>query len=478
MAFALPKSRSRPERENAAPQGVQLAGPPQAGGQDVRSLHAMLDLPLSTLIEQNKPKMSMMERAAVSMMPASMGKQTLREALKGPMGSQIRPQIEARLKDMGLTPQHLEKALTEKPPAAEEKTAQAAPKPAAQAAPAAAAAPTVAAAAPTQAAPAPSPAPAPAQVPPVVAGTGAAVPAAAPAAAPQASPAAGGGGAVPDRMAAYKRSIAGIESGGNYGSLGTVITRKDGTRDQALGKYQIMQSNLPQWSKDALGQPITREQFLKSPELQDKIFEHRFGQYVKQHGEEGAARAWYAGEKGMKNLGASDVHGRLTVANYGRDFVRGLGSDGAQGSTTLQNTGGPSTSGDPEALTPSWQVGRNTPDELTPAFGPYTVPEPPSSGGGIGSDAIASNETPTPAAGGFDFGKAAGGFGEALDKLGTSMGGSASAQNNRSSGPANLPMASLPPPAPLAPITDPRMADMQRQQLALAMQRLNSGRLF
>ena len=42
---------------------------------------------------------------------------------------------------------------------------------------------------------------------------------------------------------------------------------------------------------------------------------------------------------------------------------------------------------------------------------------------------------------------------------------------------ANVPMASLPVPQGPVPMVDPRVADAQRQQLAVALQRLNSGRL-
>jgi hypothetical protein len=52
------------------------------------------------------------------------------------------------------------------------------------------------------------------------------------------------------------------------------------------------------------------------------------------------------------------------------------------------------------------------------------------------------------------------------------------AKNARTpSGPANVAAAQLPIPQGPAPMIDAKHAEMQRQQLALAMQRLNSGRL-
>ena len=47
----------------------------------------------------------------------------------------------------------------------------------------------------------------------------------------------------------------------------------------------------------------------------------------------------------------------------------------------------------------------------------------------------------------------------------------------RASGPTTIAAPSPPTPPGVAPIVDPRMADMQRQQLAMALQRLNSRRL-
>jgi hypothetical protein len=73
---------------------------------------------------------------------------------------------------------------------------------------------------------------------------------------------------------------------------------------------------------------------------------------------------------------------------------------------------------------------------------------------------------------------AAEGLGEAISGLGQAVTGSGKGLYNTA--PAQtppIPVAPTPPPPNLVPMVDPRMADSQRQQLALAMQRLNSGRL-
>jgi hypothetical protein len=130
-----------------------------------------------------------------------------------------------------------------------------------------------------------------------------------------------------DPWQARSQAIAGIESGGArdpYTSVGAA-TR---TGDRAIGKYQVMSANVPGWTQAALGQAMTPEQFRASPDAQEAVFRHRFGSYVDKYGEEGAARAWFAGEKGMNNPNATDVHGRLTVADYGKDYLNRLGGGG------------------------------------------------------------------------------------------------------------------------------------------------------
>lgn len=113
-------------------------------------------------------------------------------------------------------------------------------------------------------------------------------------------------------------AIAGIESGGKYDLLGPVTK----TGDRAYGKYQVMGANIPEWTKTHLGQPMTPEQFLASPEAQDAVFKGQFGQYSQKYGPEGAARAWFAGEGGMNNPNARDQLG-TTVQAYADKFNRG-----------------------------------------------------------------------------------------------------------------------------------------------------------
>ncbi len=118
----------------------------------------------------------------------------------------------------------------------------------------------------------------------------------------------------------YGKAIAGIESGGAYDKLGPQTK----TGDRAFGKYQVMGNNIPEWTTQVLGKPMTPEQFLANPDAQESVFKAKFGDYVQKYGPEGAAKAWFAGEKGMNNPNAKDVLG-TTVAGYGQKFTQALG---------------------------------------------------------------------------------------------------------------------------------------------------------
>jgi hypothetical protein len=120
----------------------------------------------------------------------------------------------------------------------------------------------------------------------------------------------------------YANAISTIESGGNYHEIGP----NTGSMGRALGKYQVMSANVGPWSKEVLGREVTPQEFITNPQIQDAIFEGKFGQYVQKYGPDGAARAWFAGEKGMKNPNAKDAFG-TTVEEYSRRFNKALGSD-------------------------------------------------------------------------------------------------------------------------------------------------------
>jgi hypothetical protein len=118
----------------------------------------------------------------------------------------------------------------------------------------------------------------------------------------------------------FAGAISSIESGGNYRALGPQTGK-----GRALGKYQVMDFNVGPWSEKVLGRRLTPEQFLADDKAQDQIFEGVFGNYVKKYGPEGAAKAWFGGERGMNNPNARDILG-TTVASYANKFNNRVGN--------------------------------------------------------------------------------------------------------------------------------------------------------
>lgn len=128
-------------------------------------------------------------------------------------------------------------------------------------------------------------------------------------------PAGQGGG-----VGSAANAISSIESGGRYDALGPE-TRSG---DRAHGKYQVMGANIGPWTEKYVGRRMTPQEFIASPEAQEAVFRGEFGRLEAKHGSEGAARAWFAGEGGMNDMGRKDVLG-TSVADYGRKFSQNYG---------------------------------------------------------------------------------------------------------------------------------------------------------
>lgn len=125
----------------------------------------------------------------------------------------------------------------------------------------------------------------------------------------------------PRGNSSYRDAIAKIESGGRYDIVGP----RHKKMGRALGKYQVMEANLPAWSRAALGREVTAEEFLASPGIQDTIFDYIFGNYVRRFGERGAAQAWFGGPGGVGKNARKDSLG-TSIGKYGDMFVSGLRS--------------------------------------------------------------------------------------------------------------------------------------------------------
>lgn len=156
-----------------------------------------------------------------------------------------------------------------------------------------------------------------------------------------------------DSVNSLSHAVKSVESGGNYQALGPQTK----TGDRAYGAYQVMGANIPQWTKEVLGQSLTPQQFLASSLAQDTVARAKLGQYANKYGPEGAARAWFAGEGGMNNLGAKDSLG-TDVAGYGAKVMAAL--NGPQNGTNRQIAG---VGDDNSQLPPQAQPAQYRPDD-------------------------------------------------------------------------------------------------------------------
>lgn len=94
-------------------------------------------------------------------------------------------------------------------------------------------------------------------------------------------------GPVTGQFDAFFKALAKQESGGNYRAVNSLTG--------ALGKYQVLPSNVAPWARQYLGKSMTSSQFLNSPDLQEQLVKAVLGSYYDKWGPRGAAAAWYAG---------------------------------------------------------------------------------------------------------------------------------------------------------------------------------------
>lgn len=107
-------------------------------------------------------------------------------------------------------------------------------------------------------------------------------------------------------------SIGQYESGGNYSALGPRTAKGN----QAYGKYQVMDFNIPNWTKQALGKSLTPQQFLKDKAAQDKVAYYKMDRLLKQYGNaDDVASVWFSGRPVSKAGNAKDVIG-TSVPTY------------------------------------------------------------------------------------------------------------------------------------------------------------------
>lgn len=119
----------------------------------------------------------------------------------------------------------------------------------------------------------------------------------------------------------YLNALGTIESGNNYSALGP----RTEAGNQAYGRYQVMDFNIPVWTKEVLGRELTPQEFLKDKQAQDAVAAAKFGQYVEKTGNPyDAASMWFSGRPMAQAGKAADVTG-TSVPEYVSRFASALG---------------------------------------------------------------------------------------------------------------------------------------------------------
>lgn len=131
-------------------------------------------------------------------------------------------------------------------------------------------------------------------------------------------------------------SIVTQESGGNYSAIGPA-TRYG----HAYGKYQVLASNIPSWTKAYYGKSLTPQQFLNNHAAQDAVARGKLQSYFNKYGARGAAAAWYSGNASLHNS-TKPVAGGPSIKQYVDEVLGRAGGlpAGAAPSTSSSSSGG------------------------------------------------------------------------------------------------------------------------------------------
>jgi hypothetical protein len=119
------------------------------------------------------------------------------------------------------------------------------------------------------------------------------------------------------------KNIAGIESGGwknPYEALNPTT--------HAIGKYQVMPSNVPGWTQAALGHSMTPEEFKASPAAQEAVFRDQMQRSLQLYGPKDAASIWFTGKPYNVAGGAVKDAVGTTNASYVARATAGLDDSG------------------------------------------------------------------------------------------------------------------------------------------------------
>ena len=124
------------------------------------------------------------------------------------------------------------------------------------------------------------------------------------------------------------------ESGGNYRAVGPSVQGGH----HAYGKYQVMDYNIPSWTKKYYGKSLTPQQYLSNPKAQEAVARGVLQGYYNKYGAKGAAAMWYSGQSNPNK-----TYGNPPVYQYVNSVINKAYKYPSGGSSSNFSTGGSAT---------------------------------------------------------------------------------------------------------------------------------------
>lgn len=116
-----------------------------------------------------------------------------------------------------------------------------------------------------------------------------------------------------DPVTAAMNAIVGIESGGNY----SAVSKRLPSGLRSYGKYQVLETHIPDWTLAATGTAMTKDQFLASSSAQDAVARMQIGQLWGQYGNiADVASVWFTGVPAAQSAEKTDPTTGMTAEQY------------------------------------------------------------------------------------------------------------------------------------------------------------------
>ena len=156
----------------------------------------------------------------------------------------------------------------------------------------------------------------------------------------------GQGGTSSDPVSAASAAILGNESNGDYNAMSPVLKGGSYAGQRSYGKYQVLESNIPSWTKEYYGQSLTPAQFLASPDAQEAVQKGKIGDLWNKYGNiQDVASAYFTGVPYAQAVkeGRRDQATGMTVQQYVAKAAAAFGKSQTPASSSVSVENLPST---------------------------------------------------------------------------------------------------------------------------------------